>query len=232
MAGVSVPDFFPPDDQVALFVVSMAMAANDIEYATRQAALANPEGATSKDRDRLRFSHKVRLANGFLFEGIDALKAWAQHEPGVAKLLRSLTPEGTKLLRQVRSLEQKIGPKTLAHVRQNTFHYPHPDPSKTPDSTEDLAEVVAELTGVPASLMVGGEVEHTFPFADKVALSLAFRRHDELEVQTAKIRDGAIAFVNLVRHIHMRFCKGRGITFALAPEDGGGEGARWRWGPH
>jgi hypothetical protein len=215
VADLTVPKCFPPEDRVALFAVSMAMAANDIEYAIRQAVLANPEGASDEDRERNRFTHKVRLANGFLFEGIDALKGWTQDEPAVAKLLRDLPPEGARLLTKVRGLEQRIGPKTLGHVRQHTFHYPHPDPSKTPDSTGELAEVVANLDDVPVSLHIGSDVEHTFPFADKVALSLALSRHDEPDVQTEKIRDGAVAFVNLVRHIHLRFCKQRGIAFEL-----------------
>src|SRR5262249_21540871 len=45
MADLSVSEVFTPDDRVALFCVSMAMAANDVEYAFRQALLANPEGA-------------------------------------------------------------------------------------------------------------------------------------------------------------------------------------------
>ena len=49
----NVPDTFPPSNRVALFVVSMAMAANDIEYAIRQAVDANPEGASDEDRERM-----------------------------------------------------------------------------------------------------------------------------------------------------------------------------------
>jgi len=101
----------------------MAMAANDVEYAVRQAIAANEEGASDEDRRRRRFYFKVRVANGFLFEGIDALKGWRQYEVAVAKLLRELPDDGAKLLAKVCGLEQQIGPKTLAHVRQNTLHY-------------------------------------------------------------------------------------------------------------
>src|SRR3954453_14002388 len=83
MADLTVPDVFPPDDPVAQFCVAMAMAANDVEQAIREAIGANPDGATDEDRERLRFSHKVRLTYGFLFEGIDALKGWRQGEPEV-----------------------------------------------------------------------------------------------------------------------------------------------------
>jgi hypothetical protein len=98
VADLTVPDVFQPDDHVALFCVSMAMAANDVEYAIRQAILANPDGASDEDRTRLRFNYKVRLTYGFLFEGIDALKGWRQQEPDVAKLLRELPEDGAKLL--------------------------------------------------------------------------------------------------------------------------------------
>lgn len=195
-----------------MFCVAMAMAANDVECAVRQAVEANPDGATDEDRNRNRFSYKVRLANGFLFEAIDALKAWRQNDPDVAKVLRQLPRDGAKLLSKVCGLEQKIGPKTLAHVRQNTFHYPHPDPSKTPDSTGELAEVVGELDDVSATINIGEEIEHTFPFADQVALLMALRRHDE-DAETLQVRDGAIAFVNLARHIHRLYCEKRGIRF-------------------
>jgi hypothetical protein len=156
MAHLSVPEVFAPDDQVALFCVSMAMAANDVEYAIRQAILANPDGASEEERERLRFSQKVRLTYGFLFEGIDALKAWRQQEPAVAKLLRDLPKDGAKLLKKVCGLEQQIGAATIAHVRHNTFHYPHPDPGRprgrNPRSRSLGKSSLASTTGRPPSL--------------------------------------------------------------------------------
>lgn len=214
MAELTVPDVFPPDDPVAQFCVAMAMAANDVEQAIREAIDANPDGATDEDRERLRFSHKVRLTYGFLFEGIDALKGWRQGEPEVAKLLRALPPEGAQLLSKVCGLEQKIGPKTIGHVRQNTFHYPHPEPSKRPGWTAELGEVIGELDFLPATVHMSREVQHTFPFADVVAVRLSLRQHTT-DVQTLEVRNGAIAFVNLIRHVHIRFCQRRGIRFEL-----------------
>lgn len=222
MADLSVPNVFAPDDRVALFCVSMAMAANDVEYAIRQAILANPDGASDEERERLRFSQKVRLTYGFLFEGIDALKAWRQHEPAVAKLLHELPKDGAKLLTKVCGLEQQIGAETIAHVRHNTFHYPHPDPSKAERSktqVKELGEVIASLDDRPATVAMSEEAQHTFPFADQVALRLALLRHGE--DAEAPVRDSAIAFVNLVRHIHKRFCEQRGISFELVGEGPG-----------
>lgn len=220
MADLSVPDVFAPDDRVALFCVSMAMAANDIEYAIRQAVLANPDGASDEERERLRFSQKVRLTYGFLFEGIDALKAWRQQEAVVAMLLRELPQDGAKLLTKVCGLEQQIGTETIAHVRHNTFHYPHPEPSKVGRATaqiKELGEVIASLDDRTATVAMSEEAQHTFPFADQVALRMALLRHDDEDAQ-AWVADGAVAFVNLVRHIHKRFCEQRGISFELAGE--------------
>ena len=219
MADLSVPDVFAPDDRVALFCVSMAMAANDVEYATRQAILANPDGASDEERERLRFSQKVRLTYGFLFEGIDALKAWRQQEPEVATLLRGLPRDGAKLLTKVCGLEQRIGTETIAHVRHNTFHYPHPEPGKAERARvqiKELGEVIASLNDRTATVAMSEEAQHTFPFADQVALRMALLRHDE-DVQVL-VRDGTVAFVNLVRHIHKRFCEQRGVTFELVGE--------------
>lgn len=217
VTDLTIPEVFAPDDRVALFCVSMAMAANDVEYAIRQTILANPDGASDEERARLRFNYKVRLTYGFLFEGIDALKGWRQQEPAVAKLLRELPKDGAKLLTKVFGLEQRIGPQTIAHVRQNTFHYPHPEPSKPPDWMDELAEVVGELDDVPATVAMSNDAEHTFPFADSIALLMALRRHDN-DAQTLQVRDGAIAFVTLARHIHSHFCKQRGVEFELVGE--------------
>jgi hypothetical protein len=184
MADLSVPDVFAPADRVALFCVSMAMAANDIEYALRQAVLANPDGASDEERGRLRFSQKVRLTYGFLFEGIDALKAWRQQEAVVVTLLRELPQDGAKLLTKVCGLEQQIGTATIAHVRHNTFHYPHPGPSKAGRAAVQLAElgeVIASLDERTATVAMSEEAQHTFPFADQVALRMALLRHDDEE---------------------------------------------------
>lgn len=217
MTPLSVQKGFKPDDRVALFVMSMAMAANDIENSIHQAVYANPDGASEEDRQLGRFSQKVRLTNGFLFEGIDALKAWRQHEPDVAKLLRGLPPDGAKALSTVCGLEQRIGPKALSTVRQGTFHYPHPDPGKSPDSTVGLAAVVAEADNVEVSIHVGGQ--HTFPFADQIAAGLALSAHDDEGKAQEKIRDGAVAFVHLARFVFMAFCKQRGIRITDAGHD-------------
>jgi hypothetical protein len=218
VADPSVPEAFDPDDRVALFCVSMAMAANDVEYAIRQAVAANPEGANDEDRMRSRFSQKVRLTNGFLFEGVHALKRWRQHEPAVAALLRELPAESAKELSMVCSLEQKIGPKTLSGVRQHTFHYPHPDPGKVPDSTETLAAVIESADDVPLRVNIGDRREHTFLFADPIAAGMALSEHDSeklLEVQGA-IRDGAIAFVQIARAIFLAFCEQRGYELEVS----------------
>ncbi|HET6999352.1 MAG TPA: hypothetical protein VFI03_12275 [Solirubrobacterales bacterium] len=215
MPALTVPECFPPDDRLALFVVAAAMAANDVEDSMWQAAAANPDGASDEDRQRARFTFKVRVANGFLFEGIATLRAWQDHEPEVRQLLDGLSAEGRKKLRQVRGLEQQIGSKTLEHVRQHTFHYPRPDPSKAPDSTGELAEVVAELTDLPAGINVARNSQHTFRFADGVALALALRRHDDPETQIERIRDGGVAFVHLAKHIYLAYCEKRGIEFEV-----------------
>ena len=102
----------------------------------------------------------------------------------------------------------------ISHVRQNTFHVPHPEPSKNSSWIEQLSAVVSESEKIPATISMGQTVQHTFPFADKVAQSMALRRHDD-DAQQAAVADGAVAFVNLVRHIHLRYCEQRGIKLVL-----------------
>ncbi len=212
---MTVPEVFPPDDRLGQFVLAMTIAGNDVEYTLRQAVLANPPEADEEHRRRERLSFKVRVANGFLFEAIDALQAW-QQEADVADLLRRLPPKAQEHLCKVRGLEQQIGSKTLEHVRQNTFHFPHPDPSKTPDSTTDLAEVTAEMTDVVAAVDRSPEAQHTFRFGDQVALAMAIRRHRDFEAETAKIIAGSVAFVQLARHIWIAYCKRRGYEWEFS----------------
>jgi hypothetical protein len=216
---VSVAELYPSDDRVGQFALAMALAANDVEYSLRQAVAANPPGADDDHRERERFTFKIRIANGFLFEAIDALKAW-QQEPGIVDLLRGLPSEAQTHLRTVRSLEQKIGPKVLANIRQNTFHFPHPDPKRNPDSTADLFEVTEECSDVLVEFDARPDAQLTFGFGDEVALVLALRRHQETEAETEKIVAGAIAFVQLVRHVQMSYCEARGFGWVAVDEEG------------
>jgi hypothetical protein len=64
-----VRDMFPPDDPVSRFLISMAIASNDIELAMshgKKASLARkPES-----------NYWVRLVMGHLVEAVDALDRW------------------------------------------------------------------------------------------------------------------------------------------------------------
>lgn len=218
LAGAAkVPEIFPPDDRTALFVESMTQAANDVEFTMRQAGRANPEGASLKFSVRHRFGLWVRLANGFLFEGLEALHAWEQ-EDDVRILLDKLTPEGRALLGEVRGLRQRVGPEALENVRQHTFHYPHPHAGKQPDSTVALSEVLRSMTWLSAEIDLRDDAQHTFLYADQVALELAMKEYHRptdprFKRQDSMVRDGGAAFVNLVKHIYLAFSEIRGYGF-------------------
>lgn len=176
----------------------------------------NPVGG---DSVRLRFGFWFRLTNGFLFEGLDALRAWAQEEK-VRSLLHKLSPKGKALLTRVRGLEQQIGPEVLENVRQHTFHYPHPDLGKHSDSTVALADALRASSGLTADIDLRDDVEHTFLYADQVALGLAVSKHHEPEderfdEQSEKVRDGAVAFAFLVREIYVAYCEEKGHSHRI-----------------
>lgn len=220
MDYAKVPECFPPDDRLALFVVSMTMAANDVQYAVNHAVRANPrdqEVGSSSAQER--FGFWVRLGYGFLFEGVDALEAWEQEEP-VQRILSQLPLGGAEALKKVRGARQQIGPKALEHVRHNTFHYPHPDQGKTPDSSVELAGVLRSLTDQVADIDLSDEAEHTFRFADQVVLGMAFReRHDPTDQrfveQSERVVVAAVAFVELVKYIYLVYCQDRGHGFEI-----------------
>lgn len=217
-AGVAkVPETFPPDDRTALFVESMTQAANDVEFTMRQAGRANPEGASPGFSVRHRFGFWVRLANGFLFEALEALHAWEQEET-VRLLLDKLSPEGKALLSEVRGLRQRVGPEALENVRQHTFHYPHPHSGKHPDSTVALSEVLRSLTWLSAEIDLRDDAQHTFLYADQVALELAMKEYHRpndprFKRQDSIVRDGGAAFVSLVKYIYLAFSEIRGHGF-------------------
>jgi hypothetical protein len=217
-----VVTIFPPDDRVSLFVASMCMACNDIEDAKAEAEAANPPNADADVVHRRRFSYRVRMLNGHLYEGIVALKAWRQSEAEVRTLLDALEDEDAKrALKLVCGLEQRIGPKALEAVRQNSFHYPHPDPKRSPDSVAELAEAIRANPDLEADIDVGDDAQGTFRFADQLALSVAFGGHDpekaRAQAQTARIREAATAFIYLVKEIYLLYCRQRKIGFEIEP---------------
>jgi hypothetical protein len=133
MADASIAQAFPSQSVEARFVVSMSMAKNDIERAIRDVIRAGK----NDDPD---FTYRVRLTAGHLVEAFDALNSYSQQHPAVRSLLSRVSPEGQKRLKTVRRSLQTIGPKVLQHVRDNTFHYPSPDPSYSPTSDEQLEQ--------------------------------------------------------------------------------------------
>jgi hypothetical protein len=79
---VRLVDVFPPDDKLALFILAMAAAANDVDAADQEARAANDRpGAGDPDHiHRTRFTYHVRRSLGHLFEAISTLKAWRRDE--------------------------------------------------------------------------------------------------------------------------------------------------------
>lgn len=212
---------FPPDDRVALFVASICMASNDVEDGLVEVESFDPGEAEDPDTfHRRRFSYRVRMLNGHLYEGTVALKAWRRAESGVRRLLNALDQDGRKVLALVCSLEQRIGPEALRAVRQNSFHYPHPDPKRNPDSTVYLADAIRKNPELEAGIDVGEDARGTFRFADQLSLSVAFGGHhsEHPGEQVEWTRRAAHAFVFLAKEVYLAYCRERGVGFEY--EDG------------
>jgi rubrerythrin len=183
---------FPAERVNARFVVSMSMAKNDIERALRDVVRAG-------ENDEPDFSYRVRLVTGHLVEALDALDFYSQHHEEVRKLIARVPSEAQQHLKKVRSTLQKAGPKVLDHVRDNTFHYPSPDPKYNPTSDEQLRDALRATAQKRAEVFADFEKrEVTLTFADDIALALALGKHstneDDLRRQLEIARDGAIAF--------------------------------------
>jgi hypothetical protein len=211
----NVAAVFPPDDRLALAVVALCMAANDVEYAAMRAGGANPPDHPDPDvQHRRRFYYLVRVAQGHLFEAIAALRAWEQDEPELRKLIQNLDPEGRKAASKVRGLEQRIGPKALETVRHTTFHYPAPG---TGLSVLALIEAIEREADLPAALDLTDEAEAPFRFADQLALAMAVVHFDDesAEAGIGSILEGSGAFVRLTKALYLAYCKKRNIGFDL-----------------
>jgi hypothetical protein len=192
--GDPIPAVFAPDRIDARFVVAMAMARNDIEVAVR-------DGIAAAHDDRPDFAYRVRLVTSHLVEALDSLNAYSQEDDVVKKLIARVPAEAQKQLSQARSVLQKVGPKVLDQVRNNTFHFPSPKTNYSPSSDEQLRDVLRGMHDRPCELHLDHRGEHavvTLTFAGDVALALALAKHSadekvarqQLEVTSS----GAVAF--------------------------------------
>jgi hypothetical protein len=191
--GDPIPEVFPPDDPAARFVVSMAMANNDIDRTLRDLL-------RSIDGDGQDFSYRIRLSVGHLAEAIDALKAYSQEFPEVRGLLARVPDAGQRDLKIVRGTLQRAGPKALQGVRDNTFHYPSPDNNYSPTSDEQLRGVLAGMGDRGTQLHLDGDTQAvTLTVADDAALFLAMGGPTAIDAEVRRraesARDGALAFL-------------------------------------
>lgn len=208
--AVSIPEAFPPTDDVACFVLTLAWARNDVRYALEQSGRANTE-------DDLAFTFWVRVANGLVYEAVHAIKAWRQHSPEVAVFLRTLPVDAKGHLRQVASVEQKIGGKAFEHLRNRVFHYPHPDPPRGNASVEELRQVIADQDNVRYTLDETSERRIHYTFADPVAMGAAWGKHlpisdPGLKRQMELARDAGAAVSNLADDVVAAYAEATGVA--------------------
>jgi hypothetical protein len=204
----SISAAFPAQRFEARFVISMAMAKNDIERALRDVLQAGKD-------DTPDFSYRVRLSTGHLVEALDALAAYSEREE-VRKLMAKVSAEARQKLKIARGTTQKVGAKALRHVRENTFHYPSPKPNYDPTSDEQLEAVLSAMGDQRA--VVDFQKRHvTLSFADEVALALSMGKHapsrDEVMAQFEATRDGALAFVSWAEALLVVYMKASGASF-------------------
>jgi hypothetical protein len=191
--GDPIPEVFDPDRIDARFVVAMSMARNDIN-------IALSDGIAAAHDDRPDFAYRVRLVTSHLIEALDSLNAYSQ-EDDVKKLIARVPADSQKQLAKTRSVLQKVGPKVLDQVRNNTFHFPSPRTNYGRSSDEQLRDVLAGMRERPCELHLDHRGEHpiiTLTFAGDVALALALAKHSADEAvarqQFEITSDGAVAF--------------------------------------
>ncbi len=191
--GDPLPDVFPPDDPVARFVVSIAMASNDIERALRDVLRAG-------ENDDPDFTHRIRLSVGHLVEALDALSSYSQEFGDIRGLMNRIPPAGQKNLSGARGTIQRAGSRVLKNVRDNTLHYPSAERRYSPTSDVQLRDAILAMADRGAELLLDeptGAI--TYTFADDIALAMTIGRNaptsEDIVRQAEIARDGPLNFV-------------------------------------
>ena len=189
-------DAFPADQPLSRFLLSMAMASNDIEHAMWKAAEAN-------EQDRPEFNYWVRLVMGHFIEALDALAQWRNSSDQVREFLGSLPADGREALKDATAVPGKVGQQAINWARNHTFHYP--TPSAQFESDEEVIRVLeAEADEEVRLARVDGRPERLrWEFADRAAVMVAMGKHAQEDAavyrqQVVDLEEGAAAFVNFV----------------------------------
>lgn len=189
----------------------MSMARNDIRHAMELAVEANKNDAPE-------FTYFVRLSMAHWIEGHEALDRWCS-VPEVAAFMKQLSPPGLDQLRIMRSMRQRVGHDAIEHSRNRTFHYPAPSSRYAID--DELRAVLKAMEEEEANVVITGRGYVRLEFADRVALALAFGKHDpnRAREQAAEVMRGATAFVNVVTTMWASYKAARGLDDGLPPAD-------------
>jgi hypothetical protein len=195
-----VPDIgerFPADAPLSRFLVSMAMACNDIEHAVWKAAAAN-------DADRPELDYWVRLVMGHFVEATDALQRWRSESSEVRAFIQTLPDDGKVALAEVQEALDRVGRKAVAHARNHTFHYPAPSGQYSSEGA--LSHALADIAERPLALAeVEGRPDRVrYVFADQIALVVAMGKHEldddaAYRSQVLDLQWGATQFINFVQ---------------------------------
>jgi hypothetical protein len=201
-------EIFPPEDPVARFVVTMAIARNDIRYGLFRAGEA-------VDNDAPEAAYLIRLATSHFFEAEAALRQWMA-DPDVNRFVKALPQDARAWRKKAMAAVQKLSRGALGHSRNRTFHYPYPNSGYETD--EALRAALRALADEEVTVVI--EPRPGFArlvFADDVALTMALEKHDptKLREQLEITRDGAIGIVNIATSAWDRYRKTRGLETDL-----------------
>ncbi|MBI2692594.1 MAG: hypothetical protein HYX29_11700 [Solirubrobacterales bacterium] len=207
----TISEVFPADDVAARFVISMAMAKNDLDL-----GLADLMRAVVEDSPD--FGYRLRLVTGHLLEALQAFNDYTSKEADTRALIKKIPAESEANLKVMRGTLQRAGFDAVEHVRNKTFHYPRPDTRYSPTSDAELEAMMGAAGHKRATIKYRSDTDSAFwEFADTLVLDIAFEKHapDKADhfKQMEAVRDGAIAFVNWVDLLVMTYFKESEVTF-------------------
>jgi len=165
-----IGDVFPPGDEIAMFMVSLTAALNDLLYANW---LLVPEEKNALRREPTPEEHVylIRLVAGHVWETLLLFRNVSEL-PVIKAFLDGLIEPARPLYAQIMAAATDKNNetfKTLAHVRNKSWHYPRPD-------GRELHRAVAAVAADEGALEMG----ETMPtirgrFADDVFVKMLTR---------------------------------------------------------
>lgn len=120
-----IGEVFPADDPVAVFLVALSTALNDLLFASRLLVGGDNEEPSVREPSDVEQQFLLRLSIGFVYEVRESIKH-ARKEKKVERFLAGLPDAAQAAMAAIGDVNPPEGPwvrKAMEHIRNQAFHY-------------------------------------------------------------------------------------------------------------